>query len=74
MGRYLVTTMAVVPRGTEGAVSLTGTIAGFVASIFLAYVGYAINMVKKSTLPSMKHSFHASVMYNNLYRVYASDF
>jgi uncharacterized membrane protein len=46
MGRYLVTTMAVVPRGTEGAVSLTGTIAGFVASIFLAYVGYAIDMVK----------------------------
>jgi len=41
---YLVTTMAVVPRGTEGAVSLTGTIAGFVASIFLAYVGYAIDM------------------------------
>ncbi|KAK9077441.1 hypothetical protein SSX86_005778 [Deinandra increscens subsp. villosa] len=36
---YLVTTFKVVPRGTEGAVSLEGTIAGVVASILLASVG-----------------------------------
>ncbi|XP_059662775.1 protein VTE6, chloroplastic [Cornus florida] len=36
---YLVTTFKVVPRGTEGAVSVEGTIAGLLASILLAFVG-----------------------------------
>nr|GMD34958.1 protein VTE6, chloroplastic [Ipomoea batatas] len=33
---YLVTTLKVVPRGTEGAVSIEGTLAGLFASILLA--------------------------------------
>ncbi|KAI4321796.1 hypothetical protein MLD38_035138 [Melastoma candidum] len=33
---YLVTTLKVVPRGTEGAISLEGTIAGLVAAVILA--------------------------------------
>lgn len=37
--RYLVTTFKVVPRGTEGAVSVEGTFAGLLASFLLAYVG-----------------------------------
>lgn len=37
--RYLVTTFKVVPRGTEGAVSLEGTFAGLLAAIALAIVG-----------------------------------
>ncbi|GLT40329.1 hypothetical protein SLA2020_144710 [Shorea laevis] len=36
---YLVTTFKVVPRGTEGAVSVEGTVAGLLASIILASVG-----------------------------------
>ncbi|KAK1286004.1 hypothetical protein QJS10_CPB20g01726 [Acorus calamus] len=36
---YLVTTFKIVPRGTEGAVSAEGTIAGLLASILLASVG-----------------------------------
>ncbi|KAL8195445.1 hypothetical protein R6Q57_025848 [Mikania cordata] len=36
---YLVTTFKVVPRGTEGAVSVEGTISGILASIILASVG-----------------------------------
>ncbi|ESR55595.1 hypothetical protein CICLE_v10021126mg [Citrus x clementina] len=36
---YLVTTFKVVPRGTEGAVSVEGTFAGIFASILLASVG-----------------------------------
>ncbi|KAJ7948801.1 protein VTE6, chloroplastic-like [Quillaja saponaria] len=36
---YLVTTFKVVPRGTEGAVSVEGTFAGFLALIILAFVG-----------------------------------
>lgn len=36
---YLVTTFKVVPRGTEGAVSVEGTFAGLLASFLLAYVG-----------------------------------
>ncbi|KAJ8420087.1 hypothetical protein Cgig2_030154 [Carnegiea gigantea] len=39
VGRYLVTTFKVVPRGTEGAVSVEGTIAGLLASVLLAFVG-----------------------------------
>ncbi|KAK9688723.1 hypothetical protein RND81_09G006500 [Saponaria officinalis] len=36
---YLVTTFKIVPRGTEGAVSVEGTFAGFLASVLLACVG-----------------------------------
>jgi uncharacterized protein (TIGR00297 family) len=45
---YLVTTMTVVPRGTDGAVSVVGTIAGVVASAFLALIGFAIAMTDVS--------------------------
>ncbi|KAK9153160.1 hypothetical protein Sjap_000640 [Stephania japonica] len=44
--RYLVTTFKVVPRGTEGAVSVEGTIAGLLASILLASVGCIIGEVE----------------------------
>lgn len=43
--RYLVTTMKIVPRGTEGAVSVEGTFAGLLASIFLAVAGYLMGQV-----------------------------
>ncbi|RLN24386.1 putative conserved membrane protein-like [Panicum miliaceum] len=42
---YLVTTFKVVPRGTEGAVSIEGTLAGILASVFLASVGYLLGQV-----------------------------
>ncbi|XP_027341459.1 protein VTE6, chloroplastic [Abrus precatorius] len=42
---YLVTTLKVVPRGTEGAVSVEGTLAGILASIVLAFVGFLIGEV-----------------------------
>ena len=45
MSRYLVTSFKIVPRGTEGAVSLEGTMAGLVASVILAAVAYSINLV-----------------------------
>ncbi|CAL5421684.1 unnamed protein product [Camellia sinensis] len=35
-----VTTFKIVPRGTEGAVSVEGTVAGLLASILLSFVGY----------------------------------
>ncbi|ERN09345.1 hypothetical protein AMTR_s00162p00036870 [Amborella trichopoda] len=35
---YLVTTLKVVPKGTEGAVSFEGTVAGFIASVILASI------------------------------------
>jgi uncharacterized membrane protein len=40
-----VTTFKVVPRGTEGAVSIEGTLAGILASVFLASVGYLLGQV-----------------------------
>ncbi len=42
---FLITTLKPVPRGTEGAVSLEGTIAGIVASIALALIGWAVGLI-----------------------------
>ncbi|XP_010060759.2 protein VTE6, chloroplastic [Eucalyptus grandis] len=43
---YLVTTFKVVPRGTEGAVSLEGTIAGILASVLLALASFLLGQIK----------------------------
>lgn len=45
MSRYLVTTFKVVPRGTEGAVSVEGTLAGILASVVLAFVSFLLGEV-----------------------------
>ena len=37
---YLITTLQPVPRGTEGAVSLEGTLAGIAASLAIGGLGY----------------------------------
>jgi uncharacterized protein (TIGR00297 family) len=42
---FLITTLQPVPRGTEGAVSLEGTLAGIVASVVIALVGWAVGMI-----------------------------
>ncbi len=42
---YLITTLQSVPRGTEGAVSLEGTLAGVVASIAIAFLGWAVGLI-----------------------------
>lgn len=42
---FLITTLKPVPRGTEGAVSLEGTLAGIVASVAIAAVGFAVNLI-----------------------------
>lgn len=42
---YLITTLKVVPRGTEGAVSLEGTAAGVVAAAFFAGLAFALKLV-----------------------------
>ncbi len=42
---YLITTLKPVPRGTEGAVSLEGTLAGIAGSIVLAVIAWAIGMI-----------------------------
>lgn len=42
---FLITTLKPVPRGTEGAVSLEGTIAGIVASVVLAIIAWVIGMI-----------------------------
>ncbi|CAL5331063.1 unnamed protein product [Camellia sinensis] len=44
-----VTTFKIVPRGTEGAVSVEGTIAGLLASILLSFVGYLMGEDKGCT-------------------------
>lgn len=42
---FLITTLKPVPRGTEGAVSLEGTLAGVVGSIAIALVGWATGLI-----------------------------
>lgn len=42
---FLITTLQPVARGTEGAVSLEGTIAGVIASVALAMVGWGIGLI-----------------------------
>ena len=42
---FLITTLQPVPRGTEGAISLEGTLAGVVASIAIACVGWAVGLI-----------------------------
>jgi uncharacterized protein (TIGR00297 family) len=42
---FLITTLKPVPRGTEGAVSLEGTLAGIAASVVLALIAWGIGMI-----------------------------
>ena len=42
---YLITNLKPVPRGTEGAVSLEGTLAGAFASVVLAAIAWAIGLI-----------------------------
>lgn len=42
---YLITTLKLVPRGTEGAVSVEGTVAGVVGSIIIAFIGLYTELI-----------------------------
>lgn len=42
---FLITTLQAVPRGTEGAVSLEGTLAGVVGSVALAAIAWAVGLI-----------------------------
>jgi uncharacterized protein (TIGR00297 family) len=42
---FLITTLQPVARGTEGAVSLEGTLAGVVGSILIAFVGWGVGLI-----------------------------
>jgi uncharacterized protein (TIGR00297 family) len=42
---FLITTLRPVPRGTEGAVSLEGTLAGIAGSIAIAIIGWAVGLI-----------------------------
>ncbi|NJL02638.1 MAG: TIGR00297 family protein [Spirulinaceae cyanobacterium SM2_1_0] len=42
---FLITTLQPVARGTEGAVSLEGTLAGFLASVAIALLGWGLGLV-----------------------------
>ncbi|QMS90092.1 TIGR00297 family protein [Nostoc edaphicum CCNP1411] len=42
---FLITTLQPVPRGTEGAISLEGTLAGIVASVAIAFIGWGVGLI-----------------------------
>jgi uncharacterized protein (TIGR00297 family) len=47
---YLITTLQLVPRGTEGAVSLEGTIAGIFGSLILGLIAQVLGLISVSGL------------------------
>jgi uncharacterized protein (TIGR00297 family) len=42
---FLITTLQPVARGTEGAVSLEGTLAGIVGSVAIAFLGWSVGLI-----------------------------
>ena len=42
---YLITTLKKVDRGTEGGVSIEGTLASFMGSIFMAFVMFRLSII-----------------------------
>ncbi|MBR8835707.1 MAG: TIGR00297 family protein [Stigonema ocellatum SAG 48.90 = DSM 106950] len=42
---FLITTLQPVPRGTEGAISLEGTLAGVAASVVQALIGWGVGLI-----------------------------
>jgi uncharacterized protein (TIGR00297 family) len=48
---FLITTLQSVPRGTEGAVSLEGTLAGIVAAIVISILGWAVGLIPLIGIP-----------------------
>lgn len=44
---YLITTLQPVPRGTEGAISLEGTLAGILGAIAIATLSWAIGLIDR---------------------------
>jgi len=50
---FLITTFRPVPRGTEGAVSLEGTLAGIFASLVIAALGAALHLFSWKGVPAV---------------------
>lgn len=60
---FLITTLQPVPRGTEGAVSLEGTLAGVVASVAIALIGWVVGLID---LPGVGFCVVAAFIATNL--------
>jgi uncharacterized protein (TIGR00297 family) len=43
---FLITSLKPVPAGTEGAVSVEGTLAGMVGSVVIAFIGWAVGLIQ----------------------------
>lgn len=60
---FLITTLKPVPRGTEGAVSLEGTLAGIFASLIISLLGFAVNLINfQGVIISVIAAFVATTM------------
>ncbi len=47
---FLITTLKPVPRGTEGAISLEGTVAGIIAAISVAVLGWTVGLISPTAI------------------------
>ncbi|XP_075486812.1 protein VTE6, chloroplastic isoform X2 [Primulina tabacum] len=63
---YLVTTFKIVPRGTEGAISIEGTVAGLLASILLASVGCILSEISLSEAIICVIAYNGELFYWNV--------
>lgn len=58
---YLITTLKLVPRGTEGAISLEGTVAGVFGSILIAGLALGLSLITSNAiLPCLIAAFVAN--------------
>jgi uncharacterized protein (TIGR00297 family) len=60
---FLITTLQPVPRGTEGAVSLEGTLAGVIGGLLISLVAYSLQLI---TLPGVLICAIAAFVATNL--------
>lgn len=63
---FLITTFRPVPRGTEGAVSLEGTLAGILASLVIAALGAALHLFSWKGVPAVVFAAFVGTTFESL--------
>lgn len=63
---FLITTFRPVPRGTEGAVSLEGTLAGILASLVIAALGASLHLFSWKGVPAVVFAAFVGTTFESL--------
>jgi uncharacterized protein (TIGR00297 family) len=73
---YLITTLSRVPRGTEGAISLEGTVSGILGSLIMVSLAYFLNLIQtpRQILISIVSAFLATTIESYIGAAFQSKF